>query len=291
MKHIIGVDVGGTTIRAGIVTQDGKIISRIKTNTQTKKGQKSLINSIVKTIKLLLELYDDVDVIGIGIPGLIDIKKGIVKYSPNLPLRNVKLGQIIKRKVGKPVCIENDANCFTLGEAKYGAAKNQRHVIGLTIGTGIGSGLILKGQLYHGRGSGAELGHMTININGPRARCGNNGCIESYISVRSILDRAKGLRAKDPKDVFELAEQGNKKAIKVWEQTGFYLGVAISNFVNIFDPNVIVIGGNITNAWKYFSKEMNKTVKKRALVKDVKVVKSKLGDDAGILGAASLYFS
>lgn len=289
MKYVIGVDVGGTSIRSGLVTLGGKIISRVKIKTETKKGQKTVINNIVKAIKPFLE--NDVTVIGLGVPGIIDIKKGIVNHSPNMPLKNTNLGKIIEKRIGKAVRVENDANCFTLAETRYGAAQNKRNVIGLTIGTGIGSGLIIKGELYHGKGSGAELGHMTINYKGPNARCGNHGCIESYVSIRGILSRAKGLSIKDPKELFDFAEQGNKKAIKVWKETGFYLGVAIANFVNIFDPDVIVIGGNISNAWKYFHKEMMSAIKDRSLIKDFKVVKSKLGDDAGILGAASLCLS
>jgi glucokinase len=290
MKYIIGVDVGGTSIRAGLVTQAGKIISRVKVKTGAKKGQKTVINNIIKAITPFLD-NNDIMVIGLGVPGIIDIKKGIVKYSPNLPLKNANIGKIIEKRVGKPVCVENDANCFTLAEARCGAAQHERNVIGLTIGTGIGSGLIIKGKLYHGKGSGAELGHMTINFKGPKSRCGNNGCIESYVSIRGILNRVKGLYIKNPKELFEFAEQGNKKALKLWQETGLYLGIAISNFVNIFDPDIIVIGGNISNAWKFFHKEMMNTIKKRSLVKDARVVKSQLGEDAGILGAASLCLS
>ncbi|MFC1704860.1 ROK family protein [Nanoarchaeota archaeon] len=290
MKYIIGVDVGGTAIRSGLVTQDGRIISRVKVKTETKKGQKAVINNIVKAITPFLD-HNDIVAVGLGVPGLIDLKKGIVKYSPNLPLKNTNIAKIIGKKVGKPVCVENDANCFTLGEARCGAAKDARNVIGLTLGTGIGSGLIIKGKLFHGKGSGAELGHMTINFKGPQAKCGNNGCIESYVSIRGIISRTKGMHVKNPKELFELAEQGNKKAIKVWKETGFYLGVGIANFINIFDPEVIVLGGNIANAWKFFHKDMIATIKKRALIKDTKVLKSKLGEDAGILGAASLCFS
>ena len=288
MKHIIGVDVGGTNIRAAVVS-NGKIISKIKTKTETKKGQKVVLRRIVD----IIEGFPNKNIagIGLGVPGMIDAKNGIVKYSPNLPLKNVNIKKIIEKEFKKPVFIDNDANCFTLAETLYGAAKNKKNVIGLTIGTGIGSGIVIYGKLYHGRGSAAELGHTTINFNGPKSKCGNNGCVESYVSIRGILNRVKGLYIKNPKELFELAEQKNKKALKLWQETGFYLGVAVANFANIFDPDAIVIGGNIAKAWNFFSKEMNKTIKKRALIRNVKVVKSKLGEDAGILGAASLCFS
>ncbi|MBW2980174.1 ROK family protein [Candidatus Woesearchaeota archaeon] len=289
MKYIIGVDIGGTNIRAGLVAPNGKITSKIKARTETKKGQKAVLRKIIDIIETFP--IKKVDSIGLGVPGMIDAKNGIVKYSPNLPLKNVNIRKLIEKEFKKPVFVDNDANCFTLAEAKYGAAKNKKNVIGLTLGTGVGSGIVIDGKLYHGRGNAAELGHTTINFNGPKAKCGNNGCVESYVSIRGILNRVKGLYIKNPKELFELAEQKNKKALKLWQDTGSYLGVAIANFANIFDPDAIVIGGNIANAWKFFSKEMNKTIKKRALVKDIKVIRSKLGEDAGILGAASLCFS
>ncbi|MBW2983762.1 ROK family protein [Candidatus Woesearchaeota archaeon] len=288
MKHIIGVDVGGTNIRAAVVS-NGKIISKIKTKTEPKKGQKAVLRKVVD----IIESFPSKNIagIGLGVPGMIDAKNGIVKYSPNLPLKNVNIKKLIEKEFKKPVFVDNDANCFTLAETKYGAAKNKENVIGLTLGTGVGSGILIDGKLYHGRGSAAELGHTTINFNGPKSKCGNNGCVENYVSIRGILNRVKGLYIKNPRELFELAEQRNKKALKLWQDTGFYLGVAVANFANIFDPDAIVIGGNIAKAWKFFSKEMNTTIKKRALVKNVKVIRSKLGEDAGILGAASLCIS
>ncbi len=288
MKYIIGVDVGGTSIRAGLVAK-GLIISSVILKTEVNKGQKRVIDNIVRAITTLSEkIEDEIIVVGIGVPGVLDLRKGIIKCSPNLPFKDTPLASIISKRIGKQICVDNDANCFALAETRYGAAQNKRNVIGITLGTGVGSGLIIHGKVYHGVSSGPELGHTTINFNGPKANCNNNGCVEEYVSIRGILGRAKGLNIKTPKDLFELAEQGNKKAIKAWQETGFYLGIAAANFANAFDPDVIVIGGNIANAWKFFSKEMDKTVKKRALNNQIKVVKSKLGDQAGILGAACL---
>jgi glucokinase len=288
MRYYLGIDVGGTNIRAGLV-RNGKLCSKIKLRTEAKKGKKAVIENIIKAIKS----FDlkDVSAIGLGVPGLVDANKGIVKYSPNLPFNNTQLVSEIKKKVRKKIFIENDANCFTLSEAFYGAGKGKNIVIGLTLGTGFGSGVVINGKSYRGRGHALELGHTTINFDGPRSKCGNDGCVETYVSIRGILNRVKGIYIKNPRELFELAEQKNKKALKLWKETGFYLGVAIANFINSFDPDIIVVGGNVAKAWNFFNKEMTKTLRKRAIIKGVKVVKSKLGDNAGILGAASLCIS
>jgi len=147
-------------------------------------------------------------------------------------------------------------------------------------------GLVINKEIYHGKCFATEIGHATINFNGPKSRCGNNGCLESYVSIRGILSRAKGLNIHNPKELFEMVAKGNKKALDVWEETGFYLGIGITNIINTLNPDIIVIGGQIANAWPYFNKKIKKTVKERALF-DCKIVKKEL-KDAGILGAALL---
>jgi len=186
------------------------------------------------------------------------------------------------------VFVDNDANCFALGEAVYGSGKKHNCVIGLTIGTGVGGGIVINKKVLHGRLNAGELGHMTIKFDGRKARSCNNGDVEEYVSTRGIMRTAKGLNVKTPFDIYKLALCGNKKALKSFEETGFYLGIAVANFVNIFDPDVVIIGGGISHAWIFFSKSMKKTVKERAYVnKNPIIVKSKL-KDAAILGAASL---
>ena len=285
MKKVIGIDVGGTYIRGGIVSGN-KITSRLKINTEAKKGRKAVIKNILDSVKTLHS--KDIAAIGLGVPGLVDVKRGVVKYSPNLPLKGADIKKLISKTFRKPVFVDNDANCFALSELIYGAGRGKKNIIGITLGTGIGGGIIIGGKLYYGRGNAGELGHMTINFDGPKSKCGNDGCVESYASIRGIIGRAKGLDIENPRELFGLAEDGDKKALKLWDETGFYLGVAIANYANIFDPDVIVLGGNISKAWKFFYKNMNLTIKKKALVKDVKVAKSRLGDDSGVLGAAAL---
>jgi len=284
-KYIIGVDLGGTNIRAGSVLGN-KIIKKAEVKTEVSKGKNIVIKNLVKAISSVMT--NNVAGIGIGSPGPLNYKKGIIINSPNLPFRNTNLKKILKREFNVHVLIDNDANCFTLGEALYGSGKKHNCVIGLTIGTGVGGGIVINKKVLHGRLNAGELGHMTIKFDGRKARSCNNGDVEEYVSTRGIMRTAKGLNVKTPFDIYKLALCGNKKALKSFEETGFYLGIAVANFVNIFDPDVVIIGGGISHAWIFFSKSMKKTVKERAYVnKNPIIVKSKL-KDAAILGAASL---
>jgi len=285
MKYTIGVDLGGTNIRAGLVLNN-KIIKKTEVKTEASKGKNTVIKNLVKAVNNVMT--KDVVGIGIGSPGPLDYRKGLIIRTKNIPLKKVNLKKLLEKKFKIPVVVDNDANCFTLGEALYGSGKNYDCVIGITIGTGVGGGIIVDKEIFHGRMNAGELGHTTIKFDGIKCNCGNIGCLEEYVSARGIMRIVKGLNAKTPLDVYNLALKGNKKATKVFEKMGFYLGIAVTNFVNIFDPDIIIVGGKISNAWKFFSKSMKKTIKKRCVVnKNPKIVKSKL-KHAAILGAASL---
>ncbi|MBU4283814.1 MAG: ROK family protein [Nanoarchaeota archaeon] len=284
-KYVIGVDLGGTNIRAGLVL-GSKLIKKVEVKTEPNKGKNAVIKNLIKAISSVMT--KDVAGIGIGSPGPLDYKKGLIIITKNIPLKKVNLKKVLEKKFRVPVFVDNDANCFTLGEALYDSGKKHDCVIGLTIGTGVGGGIVINKKIFHGRMNAGELGHTSINFNGIKCNCGNIGCLEEYVSARGIMRLAKALRAKTPLDVYNLALKGNKKAISVFEKMGFYLGVGLTNFVNIFDPDIIVIGGKISNAWKFFSKSMKKTIKEKAYVnKNPIIVKSKL-KYAAILGAASL---
>ncbi len=283
MRQMICVDIGGTKIKAGLVGNN-RVIKKVAIATQANKGKKTVIKNILLSIEKLFN--KKIMAVCVGCPGPINHKTGIIERTPNLPLKGVNLKKIIKQKFRKPVFIDNDSNCFALAEAVLGHGKKYSNVVGLIIGTGFGSGLIINKKIYHGKCFATEIGHATISFNGPKSRCGNNGCLESYVSVRGILSRAKGLYAHDPKELFELAEKGSKKAIRIWEETGFYLGIGCTNVINTLNPDIIIIGGKISNAWRFFNKKMKETVKKRALF-SCKIVKSSL-KEAGILGAALL---
>ncbi len=284
MKYIIGVDLGGTHIKAGLV-KDKKIVKRIliKTNSSTKQDILKSITNAIEKVKV-----KPIQGIGIGVPGIIDYKKGEIINLTNLPLKNFKIKRFLEKKFNVPVFIDNDANCFVLGEALYGAGKNKHVVIGLTLGTGVGGGIVINKKVFHGRFNAGELGHMSIKHDGIKCICGNFGCIEQYASKHGIMRTAKKLNVKSTKDIYNLALKGNKEAIRVFKKTGFYLGVAITNLIAVFDPDVIVIGGGISNSWKFFSKSMIETVNERSFVnKKPRIVQRKL-KGAAILGAASL---
>ena len=284
-KYIIGVDLGGTNIRVGLVFCN-KVIKKVEVKTEPDKGKTIVIKNLVKAISRVM--IKNVAGSGIGSPGPLDYRKGFIIRTKNIPLERVNLKKILEKKFNVPVLVDNDADCFALGEAVYGAGKKFDAVVGLTIGTGVGGGIVIEKKIFHGRNDAGELGHTTIDFNGIKCNCGNTGCLEEYVSARGVMRLAKGLKAKTPLDVYNLALRGNKKAVNVFKKMGFYLGIAVANFINIFDPDVIIIGGGISNAWKFFSKSMKKTVKERAYVnKNPTIVKSRLRD-AAILGAASL---
>ena len=283
MQNIIGVDLGGTNIGAGLIDLDGKVIKKYETPTQADKGTKAVINNIISSIKNVQQ--GKVIGIGIGSPGPLNYKTGTVLNPVNLPFRNVPLKKIVQDKLKLPTFFDNDANCFALAEAIFGSGKNYENVAGLTLGTGIGGGLVINKKIYHGRNNAAELGHMTINYDGPKSRCGNNGCIETHAAARGIVSIYN--KKSNPYLIYKEALKGNKKAIKTFDEMGHYLGIGLTNIIYAFDPNIIVIGGKISNSWKFFSKSMNQIVKERYFGKPPKVVKSNL-KDAGILGAGAL---
>jgi len=284
MGSRIGIDLGGTNIKAALVTKKGRIIKDYETATEAEKGAKIVINNIISAINKVKS--GKVLGIGIGSPGPMDYKNGIITNPVNLPFRNVPLKKIIEKEFSLPVFLDNDANCFALGEAIFGAGKKYQNVVGITLGTGVGGGIIINKKIYHGRGNAAELGHMTIKFDGLKARSHNHGDIEEYVSARGVRRIFGG---SNPYLIYKLALKGNKKAIKKFKEMGYYLGIGLANIIYAFDPDIIVVGGKISNSWKFFSKAMYKTVKERYFAAPCPIVKSKL-KDAGILGAAALVF-
>ena len=282
MENVVGVDLGGTNIKAALVTNKGKTIKEYETSTEAEKGTKTVVNNIISAINEVKS--GKILGIGIGGPGPMDYKKGIIANPVNLPFRNVPLKKIMEKEFSLQVFLDNDANCFALGEAIFGTGKKYQNVVGITLGTGVGGGIIINKKIYHGRGNAAELGHMTIKFDGLKARSRNNGDIEEYVAARGVRRIFGG---SDPYSIYKLALQGNKKAIKTFEEMGYYLSVGVTNIIYAFDPDIIIIGGKISNSWKFFSKAMHKTVKERYFSKPCKIVKSNW-KNAGILGAASL---
>ncbi|NOZ81015.1 MAG: ROK family protein [DPANN group archaeon] len=288
MDLVIGLDIGATTLKAGLVTRSGKVLRTAIVKTGSPKGKEAVIANIHAVIGKIFDKR--VRAIGIGSPGPLDTERGIILRTPNIPLYKVNLKRLVRSWFHVPVSLENDASSYILGEAIYGAGKGKRVVIGLTIGTGCGGGIVIDKQLFKGRGNAGELGHTCIKYDGLRNRLGNDGDLEEYVSIRGVINRARkmGIRVETPKDLFDLARKKHALAAKIWGKEGFYLGVAVTNLIHSFDPDVVIIGGNIANAWQYLGRCVKETVRQRVLFSPPPIVKRKLAGKAGILGNAYL---
>jgi len=280
MQKTIGIDIGATKTLFCLL--GGKRVLK-KEKIQTPTNKKKLIKALKKNIK---NLSSSKTKIGIAVPGILDYKNGVILKCPNLKyLNNLNL----KKELKANITIENDANCFTLAESFLGAGKNEKIVLGITLGSGIGGGLVIKDKnkikIYRGAFGGAgEIGHLTIKFDGQKCSCGNLGCFECYGSAKFF--KRKGYSSKE---LAEKTKKGDKKALKIFKEYGRYLGIGLSNAINLIDPEVIVIGGGISKSWPYFLAETKKEIKKRTFSpfskKIIKVKISKLGKLAGAIGA------
>ncbi|MCG0276526.1 MAG: ROK family protein [Thermosediminibacteraceae bacterium] len=315
MKKIaVGVDLGGTKIAAGAVDENGNLLARTELPTLAKEGPEKVIGrmkqSVYDILKHLGLPLEDIAGIGIGVPGPMDAGRGIVKNPPNLPgWDNVPLRSIMQEEFNIKVCLENDANAAAIGEYLFGAGKGIENFVYITISTGIGGGVIAGGRLLKGDGgNAAEIGHLTINFEGPVCGCGNKGCWEAYASGTAMARFAKegillGRKTKltaiaqegdvRAEHIFAAANEEDEFAKELVEKEAFYLGVGLASVVNAYNPKCIAIGGGLAKAWDMFYSKMIEVMKAKALppnVENLEVVKAKLGQDVGIIGAASLIF-
>ncbi len=314
-RYSIGVDLGGTNIKSGIVeTSSGKVITRSTLPTQTSLGKEVIIYNIKKSINGLIEYAKKkgikIDSIGLGCPGTVDVKTGrIMGMIPNLPqLKNVSIKKELKKEFNYPIYADNDANLMGLAEHKFGAAKGYKNCLFLTIGTGIGGGIILDGRIFRGsKYAGAEFGHTSIKYDGRKCRCGNIGCVESYAAAPAIGEKTKRLLRKGRKSIlinwlkgdlkklsnkliFEAFKKGDRLATQVVEEVSVYLGTAVASAVNLLNPEVIVIGGGVGEAGSRFVKIVDSQVRQRVnpSAENFKMKKARMGNDAGFIGAAIL---
>jgi glucokinase len=314
-KHFIGVDLGGTNIKFGIVSERGKILQKGILPAQTKMGRGAILNNVNKAVRESLAFVREkklkIKGIGVGSPGTVNLNTGKIEGScPNLPqMVNVNLKSWLSRSFEFPIYVDNDTNVMALAESKFGAAKGYKDAFCLTLGTGIGGGIILDGKLFHGSSfAGAEFGHMTICYNGRKCKCGGIGCLEMYASAPAMVRDARWLLRRDRKSIirrlihndpskltteiiFEAERKGDTSACTVINQSCAYLGAGIASAVNLLNPQVVVIGGGVSEGGLSFIRRIEKEVKKRAFpsaTKNLKVMKAKLGNDAGFIGAAML---
>ena len=303
--NAVGVDVGGTKIAAGVVSPEGGVLAEARYPTPHSPGE--LVETIVRVIK---EVSDGHETGGVclAVPGLILAQENKVIFSPNLrAVEGIPLKDRIEPEIGVPLVIENDANAAAWGEFRFGSGSEVDHLVFLTLGTGIGGGVISHGVLLRGaQGSGGELGHVTVDATGPRCACGNRGCLEALASGTAIGRRAREAAVENPEsalgriasrrkvlgeDVTELARDGDETAISVLEKTGTWLGIGLAGFVNVFNPEVAAVGGGVMEAGDLILASARREIRLRARPPSrdlVEVQVATLGPESGVLGAAAL---
>ncbi|HZY65003.1 MAG TPA: ROK family protein [Rubrobacteraceae bacterium] len=303
--NAIGVDVGGTKIAAGVVTPEGEVLNEVRYPTTDDPEQ--LVKSIARAIT---EVGDGHEAGGVclAVPGLILAQENKVVFSPNLhSIEGIPLKEALEPEVGLSLTVENDASAAAWGEFRFGAGSDVEHLVFVTLGTGVGGGVISHGTLLRGaQGSGGELGHVTIQANGPRCTCGNHGCLEALASGTAIQRRAHEVAREKPgsalgeladrreilgEDVTRLAREGDAAAISVLEEAGRWLGIGLAGFVNIFNPEMVAVGGGAAGAGEFILGPARKEgyLRARSPSRDlVEIRTATLGPESGVLGAAAL---
>ncbi|MGE5645728.1 MAG: ROK family protein [Acidobacteriota bacterium] len=299
-EYSIGVDLGGTNLRAAAIDHTGKILHKVEGSTHLSAGRDAVISDIVASIVKLRAAADSGKLIGIGIgvPGFLIIDEGIITFSPNLPgFENFAIRDEIERLLQAPVQLENDANAAALGEKWIGAGRNVDDLVLLTLGTGIGGGIISGGKVLHGFvGMAGELGHMTVVPDGNPCSCGNTGCLEKHASATAVVAMARMLGLGDnitSKGVYDLAIKGDVKAQMCFERMGRALGLALASLANIFNFPLFLLGGGVLGAWDLFAPPMFEECRRRSLTfrsTKTTIEKATLGNEAGLYGAAYLPF-
>ena len=314
MGKRIGIDVGGTNVKIALVDEKGKIIYSNSVPTYAKMGYEYTVNNIKQAIKdLMKETNTDsksIEGIGFDFPGQVDYKTGVVKLAPNIPgWVNVPIAQMIEDEFHIPTRIDNDVRCAALGEMKFGAGQGCENFICITVGTGIGSGLVVNGKLVRGASNAAgEIGHIKLQMNdGPICGCGDTGCLEAFASGPSIVamaqDYIKGGKSTKfrelagvdneitPYIVAKAAEEGDPVAKRIFEIVGEYIGIGLTSVINLLNPEKVIIGGGVAEAGDLLLEPIRKTVKERAMVvagSAVEIVPAQLGNSAGVIGASML---
>ncbi len=311
-KYKIGVDVGGTNVKIALVDKTGSIVYSDTVPTRAEMGYEYTISNIITAIRNVMKeskiTKDSIEGIGFGFPGQIDCDNGIVRLAPNIPgWVNIPIADIISKEFSIPVKVDNDVRCAALAELNYGAGKGAKNLVCITVGTGIGSGLIVNGKLVRGASNAAgEIGHIKLQMeNGPLCGCGDYGCLEAFASGPAIVAMAeeyikggKSTKYRElakteitPYVVAEAAKQGDVVAKKIFEIMGNYIGIGLASVVNLLNPEKIVIGGGVADAGDLLFNPIKETLKKRTMPiqgSAVKVVHAELGNTAGVIGASLL---
>lgn len=302
--YSIGVDLGGTNLRAAAVDRDGKMLDKISGSTNFTEGRDAVLSDIVSAISTLRERHGTAGLagIGVGVPGFIRMKDGFITGSNNLPyLENFPVRDEISRRLQTPVILENDANAAAVGEHWIGAGKGILDLVLLTLGTGIGGGIVSCGKVIRGTvGMAGELGHVTVVPNGNPCGCGNRGCLEKHASATAVTAMARLMQLGEElssREVYEIARQDSgkagDKARDIWNIVGECLGIALATLINTFNFPLYLLSGGMLPAWEFFAPEMMRTVERRSFTyratkAETRIAMATLGNEAGLYGAAYL---
>lgn len=307
-KYVIGIDLGGTKISTALSDFEGNIVSDVVVPTKADEGEIPVLNRIISTIEEVIEkgkvTTGEIESIGIGSPGPLNANTGVIITTPNLPFKDFNVAKPIKEKFDLPVYLDNDANVATIGEFMFGAGKGKKNIVFFTVSTGVGGGAIVNGNIYRGSTCNAlEIGHTTVAPNGPRCNCGNVGCLEAVASGTAI--GKKGQEATMTKvdtslkqydkvtsyEVFLEADKGDEVAKDIRDEALNYLGIGVANAVSIFDPEMVIIGGGVTQVGDVLFDRVRQVVKKRCfkvMSDNCQIVPAGLGTNAGVVGAVAL---
>jgi glucokinase len=309
MKYYIGIDLGGTNIVAGVVDENYQILTKASVKTNLPRPEQEIAADMAAVARQAAEeaglSLDQIEWVGVGTPGIANSATGIIEYSNNLGFCNTPMVQYLEEALGRPAFIENDANAAAYGEYVAGAAKGAKHAVCITLGTGVGGGIIIDGKIYCGSNfGGAEIGHTVIDVNGPMCSCGRKGCFEVFSSATGLIRMTKEALAAHPESAmkdeeritgrtaFNYMRAGDETAKQVVDDYIRYLAAGITNTINIFQPDVLCIGGGVCNEGDPLLLPMKEIVKKEVYTrnspKNTEIVIAKLGNDAGIIGAAFL---
>lgn len=311
-SYAVGVDVGGTAIAAGLVERKGRIVTEEQVLTPRDGGPFAVVDAIIDIVqKVVADLHaSEVAGIGIGLPAQIDFRRQSVEFCTNLPLAGVDVRGLVMSRLRFEVTIDNDGHCAALGESRFGVAKGSRDFLMISLGTGVGGGMFIGGEPYRGtRGLGGEVGHVVVDRDGPECPCGGRGHLEAYIGRPALAAKGRALAAEfrgkrvreaaggmaddvTADNVVEAAAAGDAAALDILREGGDALGAALVGFVNLLNPELVVIGGGIGERADALVARADEVVRDQALAgrKDVRVVRAELGNDAGVLGAAALAF-
>lgn len=307
-KYVIGIDLGGTKISGALADLEGNVLSKYTVPTGAPEGEKAVLDRIINAILRVTEesgkSLEEVKAIGIGSPGPLDAKRGMLLDPVNLPFRNFNLVGAIVDKFAIPTYLENDGNVAAIGEYIFGAGKGTENMIYITVSTGIGAGAVINGKLYKGSTSNSlEIGHTTIDPRGPKCKCGNTGCAELFASGTAIGRQGKeavesgavtslsNYEDITSYEVFKEAEKGDKVAAEILNKSLNYLGICVANTITSFDPEVVAIGGGVSKGGQIVFDKVRAIVDERcfkAISESCKIVPAGLGTDAGVIGAVAL---